>query len=131
MTAFGKISKNQKRNSFNQKDGRLGQPELNPLDWEAAGFVRTGWNSRSYTWEGNSPTFSLKPAIVVTDDGADEGLLAQHDQSGTRILFAYWAQPVDIKARLDCEIFEIMQHDADLAEAPIDWSEWSEMVRDF
>ena len=94
-------------------NGALGRQRDYNASLAALGFTRTDWNKWSYTWQGNFPTFTLAPGIL--EDGA-AGLIARYSPADIEILFPYGTRPVDIAARLNDEILEIVRLQADAAD---------------
>ena len=113
MTNYKQARTNGKRGR-NMKDGNgpLVRRDYNAR-LEAARFTRIGWNKWAYTWQGDFPIFTLAPGIL--EDGA-AGLIARYSPADIEILFPYGTRPVDIAARLNDEILEIMRLQAGVAD---------------
>jgi hypothetical protein len=136
MTNFKQTVRNKKRGG-NRKDGdgpgrrqSKAQHEACEAEWITAGFSRKwirGAPRLTYTWPGNFPIFTLAPGMVTDDQGTHEGLVARYAPADREILFPYGTSPAQIRAQLNDEIFEIMQHDADV-DAPLNWQPASEWI---
>lgn len=116
MTAFNARLAGRTPKGRNKKDGATGR---NPgaTNFEKHGFTFIMPPSQwAYTWQGVFPVFQVAPGRV----NGLAGMVARCPKSGVIEWFPYGTTPADIKARLDVLISEIMQHDAALAEEPLD-----------
>lgn len=97
------------------------------LDFEAAGFVRVGWNKFSYTWDGvGFAKFVVKPGLISGPFGKCGGLVAECAEAEVKLEFEYGTAPEVIKEVLDDAILEIVSYNADEdheSVSPIDWEE--------
>jgi hypothetical protein len=116
MTAFSTISTGKMSSSPNRKDGGR-QPLVRITGfWGVEGFMPTAPNEWVYTWPGavNCPSLDIVEtefAIMVNMDG--ETIRAFIDIPHGQV-----------KDYLDNLILDMYRHDAEIAEAEIDWDEW-------
>jgi hypothetical protein len=117
MTNSKQVIGNNKRGG-NKKDWGHQQRRTQVQQFLDLGFVQVDCYKFTYTWSSNFPTFRIAPGIV----GVESGLVARYERyEPIEILFPYGTLVVDIKDRLDCEIFAIMKHDATIDDLPLDW----------
>jgi hypothetical protein len=103
MTAFSARKAGKDPKTSNNKDG-VGRGRKSGLTklFEAAGFIRYGWNKWTYSFD-DSPEFVVAPGTIINSEGMPrQGLVARCDDK--EVFFPYGTAPADIAARLDDEI---------------------------
>ncbi len=125
MTNYKQARTNGKRGG-NKKDGyspdrrqTKAQRQAAEERWLAAGFTYRwfrGGPRLTYSWRGDFPVFKLAPGILKDETGTHAGLIARYSPADIEILFPYGTRPVDIAARLNDEILEIVRLQADAAD---------------
>jgi hypothetical protein len=129
MTNF-KQTKGNKPRGGNRKDGGSRRQSLAGQSgfWGIEGFMPAKEPGRwTYTWQGDFPVFNIRPGMIAHPLGLQSGLVAEY--KGIRLEFPYGTPPAGIKARLDDEILAIMQHDAEIVEAELNYNSWVASIK--